>query len=246
MTFALHILQKNRCLEAAKCTTVSRRHGRILCHHPCTLWGSYFGYLAAPRMKQERWTIPIGFMGRTVYAPNTNTSSAACNTTCVCSSHGGARTSASPPPSLLAARGMVVGRGGNAARFGSSAWLPGRHHTYYRQQQWGRPRWASPCIPACLDPILPEGPRHRIRVHWPGCEHPYHLACLARVRARRIPPRAPCVAAPGRRTRTPPFRTPATALASCHWKIENILWKILQKLPPKNQQNFRISTPNCR
>ena len=45
-----------------------------------------------------------------------------------------------------------------------------------------------PACPACLDPILPEGPPHRLRAHWPGCEHPYHLACLARVRARMHPP----------------------------------------------------------
>lgn len=67
--------------------------------------------------------------------------------------------------------------------------------------------------PSGRAPSPHSGPLARLRAPVP----------LARVRARRIPPRAPCVAAPGRRTRTPPFRTPATALASCHWKIENIL-----------------------
>lgn len=45
-----------------------------------------------------------------------------------------------------------------------------------------------PACPTCLEPILPNGPPRRTQVRWPGCEHPYHLSCLARVRARLHPP----------------------------------------------------------
>jgi hypothetical protein len=36
----------------------------------------------------------------------------------------------------------------------------------------------------CLDPITLHSATHRSEALWPGCRHPYHLACLARTRAR--------------------------------------------------------------
>ena len=43
---------------------------------------------------------------------------------------------------------------------------------------------APPVCPTCLDPIThATSPRYALAL-WPGCRHPYHLACLARSRAR--------------------------------------------------------------
>ena len=50
---------------------------------------------------------------------------------------------------------------------------------------------AAPTCCTCLEPLLPSGVGRRAVVHWPGCRHAYHFACLARSRAQVHPPRCP-------------------------------------------------------
>ena len=66
----------------------------------------------------------------------------------------------------------------NLSSFGRpwKLWLkPGRRHPFHRR------------CPVCLEPISTNGADRRRLTLWPVCHHQYHLACLARSRARARP-----------------------------------------------------------
>lgn len=50
------------------------------------------------------------------------------------------------------------------------------------------PEGDPPVCPTCLDTIVPTAIGCRTLAHRPLCQHTYHLACLARTRARLSPP----------------------------------------------------------